>query len=124
MNRTELIEMLGGGIEFAGVAIIVAGLFLAAFGAARESGSKARFERARRELGHAILLGLEVLVAADIVRTVALAPTLEGVAVLALIVLIRSFLSWSLALELEGRWPWQRKTSPATPHAQPQPTGA
>ena len=63
-------------------------------------------------MGQAILLGLEVLVAADIVRTVASTPTLQGVSVLALVVAIRTFLSWSLALELEGRWPWQR-TAPA-----------
>ncbi|MEO7404008.1 MAG: DUF1622 domain-containing protein [Burkholderiales bacterium] len=61
----------------------------------------------------AILLGLEVLVAADIVRTVAFTPTLDSVMVLALIIAIRTFLSWSLALELEGRWPWQRATKPS-----------
>lgn len=61
----------------------------------------------RRRLGRAILLGLELLVAADIVGTVAVEPTLENVLVLALIVLIRTFLSVSLTLEIEGRWPWQ-----------------
>jgi uncharacterized membrane protein len=59
-------------------------------------------------MGRAILLGLEVLVAADIISTVALEPTLDSVIVLGIIVLIRTFLSWSLALELDGRWPWQR----------------
>jgi uncharacterized membrane protein len=57
--------------------------------------------------------GLEVLVAADIVRTVAFTPTLDSVFVLALIVAIRTFLSWSLALELDGRWPWQRTLNPS-----------
>jgi uncharacterized membrane protein len=61
----------------------------------------------RQDLGRAILLGLEVLVAADIIRTVAFTPTMESVLILAMIVAIRTFLSWSLALELEGRWPWQ-----------------
>ena len=66
-------------------------------------------------MGRAILLGLEILVAADIISTVTLTPTMESVIVLGIIVLIRTFLSWSLALELDGRWPWQRgatKTSP------------
>lgn len=59
---------------------------------------------------HALIdvLGLEVLIAADILRSVALAPSMGGLAVLAAIVAIRTFLSWSLALELDGRWPWQR----------------
>jgi uncharacterized membrane protein len=55
------------------------------------------------------LLGLEILVAADVIRTVALDPTLESVAVLGLLVLVRTFLSWSIIVEIEGRWPWQPK---------------
>jgi len=62
----------------------------------------------RSDLGRAILLGLEFLVAADIVHTVAIEPTLDSLAVLAVIVLIRTFLSFSLEVELEGRWPWRR----------------
>lgn len=69
------------------------------------------YRRFRQDLGRAILLGLEVLVAADIVRTVAVTPTLEGVAVLAVIVLVRTFLSMSLETELNGRLPWQRGQS-------------
>src|SRR3954447_14334033 len=60
-------------------------------------------------LGRSLLLGLEILVAADIVRTVALEPTLTSVGVLGILVLIRTFLSWSLVVEIEGRWPWQAK---------------
>ena len=60
-------------------------------------------------LGRSLMLGLEILVAADVVRTVALDATLESVAVLGLLVLIRTFLSWSLVVEIEGRWPWQRR---------------
>jgi uncharacterized membrane protein len=60
-------------------------------------------------IGRTLLLGLEILVAADIIRTVALDPTLESVAVLGLLVLIRTFLSWSLVVEIEGRWPWRPK---------------
>jgi uncharacterized membrane protein len=62
----------------------------------------------RQRLGRAILLGLELLVAADIIRTVAVTPTVESVAVLAGIVLVRTFLSFSLEVELTGRWPWNR----------------
>jgi uncharacterized membrane protein len=71
--------------------------------------------RLRHDLGRAILLGLEVLVAADIIRTVAFTPDLNGVTILAIIVAIRTFLSWSLGLELEGRWPWQRPAVEARP---------
>lgn len=60
-------------------------------------------------LGSALLLGLEILVAADIIRTVALEPTLDNVLILGLLVLIRTFLSWSLVVEIEGRWPWQKR---------------
>ena len=67
------------------------------------------YERYKRYLGKALLLGLEFLVAADIVRTVALEPTLMNVAILALLVLVRTFLSWSLVVEIEGRWPWRAK---------------
>jgi len=60
-------------------------------------------------IGRTLLLGLEILVAADIIRTVALEPSLESVAVLGLLVLVRTFLSWSLVVEIEGRWPWRPK---------------
>ena len=65
------------------------------------------YEWLRVSLGRALLLGLEILVAADIVRTIALEATLQSVAVLGLLVLIRTFLSWALVVEIEGRWPWQ-----------------
>lgn len=103
----EFVESAGNAAELAGVALIVGGLAPAtarcAFAHAGE-----RYQRYRHDMGRAILLGLEVLVAADIVRTVAFTPTMDSVAVLAMIVAIRTFLSWSLALELDGRWPWQR----------------
>jgi uncharacterized membrane protein len=62
-------------------------------------------------LGRSLLLGLEFLVAADVVRTVALEPTLSNVAVLGPLVLVRTFLSWTLTVEIEGRWPWQAQKS-------------
>ena len=65
------------------------------------------YQNLKVSLGRALLLGLEILVAADIIRTVALEATLESVAVLGLLVLIRTFLSWALVVEIEGRWPWQ-----------------
>ena len=68
-----------------------------------------RFNAYRTTLGRALLLGLEILVAADIIKTVALETTIESVVVLGLLVLIRIFLGWSLIVELEGRWPWQPK---------------
>jgi uncharacterized membrane protein len=70
------------------------------------------FQEYKHSLGRALLLGLEILVAADVVRTVALEATLQSVLVLGLLVLIRTFLSWSLVVEIEGRWPWQpRRTA-------------
>jgi uncharacterized membrane protein len=65
------------------------------------------YDQLKISLGKSLLLGLEILVAADIVRTVALEATLESVVVLGLLVLIRTFLSWALVVEIEGRWPWQ-----------------
>lgn len=65
------------------------------------------YRQLKVRLGRTLLLGLEILVAADIVRTVALEPTLEHILALALLVLIRTFLSWALVVEIEGRWPWQ-----------------
>ena len=99
MSHAELIERVGDAIEVAGVALIVLGLLLAALRGARGGGTAtARVAQARHDMGRAILLGLEVLVAADIVRTVAFTPTLASVTVLAIVVAIRTFLSWSLAL--------------------------
>jgi uncharacterized membrane protein len=110
MDFQEPIEQAGRIIDAAGVAVIVVGAVLAtafaAYGLARKRpGTYGNF---RRFLGRSILLGLELLVAADIIRTVAVTPTLDSVAVLAIIVIIRTFLSWSLELEITGRWPWQK----------------
>ena len=84
---------------------------------------KLSFYRSYRQLlGRSILLGLELLVAADIIRTVAVTPTFVSVGVLAVIVLIRTFLSFSLELEITGRWPWQKEPS-ATGSGSPVPEG-
>jgi uncharacterized membrane protein len=68
-----------------------------------------RYDRCRANLGRGILLGLELLVAADIIGTVAVTPSVENLAVLALIVVIRTFLSFALEVEIEGCWPWAAK---------------
>ncbi len=100
--------------ELAGIGVIVFGaLFAGAIFAksifVRPVGREDRVAALRRMLGRAILTGLELLVAADIIRTVAIDPTLESVLVLGLIVIIRTFLSFSLEVEIDGRWPWQKK---------------
>lgn len=101
--------------ELAGMAVIVLGALIAGAGLARSAATSGedRIAAFRRALGRAILTGLELLVAADIIRTVAIDPTLESVAVLGLIVLIRTFLSFSLEVEIDGRWPWQKKAKAA-----------
>jgi len=101
-------------VELTGMAIIALGAFstLIIF-LCRLSTSQHRDEAVgdfRSSLGRTILLGLEFLVAADIINTVAVEPTLRSVAVLAGIIVIRTFLSFSLETEIEGRWPWQRGT--------------
>ena len=114
----ELATAAARGFELAGIAAIVLGalvalvrLALGLLGVRRADTTPAGGEHMpafRRTLGRSILAGLELLVAADIVRTVAIEPTLDNVLVLGLIVLIRTFLSMSLEVEIEGKWPWQR----------------
>jgi uncharacterized membrane protein len=92
------------------VVVIVAGAAIA-FGASAVQLSRRQndvYRRFRQQLGRTVLLGLELLVAGDIVRTVAASPSLTSVAILAVIVLIRTFLSFSLEVEITGRWPWQK----------------
>ena len=107
----ELIEYAALAIEILAVVIIVGAIFYAMghylIRAAISPGHDEQYRLLKVRLGRALLLGLEILVAADIVRTVALEATLQSVAVLGLLVLIRTFLSWALVVEIEGRWPWQ-----------------
>jgi uncharacterized membrane protein len=119
----EFVEIAGTAAEIAGVVLIIGGLVIASarYAISPKGEGVSRYQRYRQDLGRAILLGLEVLVAADIVRTVAFTPTMDSVLVLAMIVAIRTFLSWSLALELEGKWPWQRAVERPAPEPQPQP---
>ncbi|MXQ76050.1 DUF1622 domain-containing protein [Rhodococcus rhodochrous] len=111
MEISSLLEHVGTAIDVVGVGIMVIGALAATWIAAtaRRGGPGSEiYEPYRRNLGRSILLGLEFLVAADIIKTVAVTPTFTSVGVLAVIVLIRTFLSWSLQLEIDGRWPWQR----------------
>jgi uncharacterized membrane protein len=115
VDYNHVIEKIGEVIDGAGVAVIVVGMLISTGAAVvelrrHETGIYRHF---RQQLGRTILLGLELLVVGDIVRTVAAQPTFTGVAILAIIVLIRTFLSFSLEVELTGYWPWQRK--PAQP---------
>ncbi len=98
-------------IEITGVLVIVGGAVLSTITYLKKykHESESSFEDFRRQLGRSILLGLEFLVAADIIATVAIKPSLESVAILGLIVLIRTFLSFSLEIELEGKLPWRSK---------------
>jgi uncharacterized membrane protein len=107
LRRTvELVALLfeaGGTFAMAVGAVVALGLALRD----RASGGRMIYRSFRNRLGRAIILGLELLVAADILRTISTEPTLEQVVVLGIVVLIRTFLSFSLEIELEGRWPWQ-----------------
>jgi len=114
VNRLEIMESVVTGFELAGVAILVIGSLLAlgsAAGTLLRGHPRAAYQRARQDVGRAILLGLEILIIADIVQTITVDPTLESAMTLALIVLVRTFLSFSLEIELEGSLPWRRNSS-------------
>lgn len=113
MDYEHLITGAARIVEMAGVAVLLGGALLAAvaFGLrlARQVDFRAAYHGLRADLGRAILLGLELLVIADIIGTVAIKPTFENLGVLAVIVAIRTLLSFTLELEVSGRWPWQRR---------------
>ena len=119
MQFQETVELVGKAVDAAGVAVVVVGVAWATIVAATGLIQRRAevYEQYRRLLGRSILLGLEFLVAGDIIRTVAIDPTFASVGVLGIIVIIRTFLSFSLELEITGRWPWQKaapiKVSPA-----------
>jgi uncharacterized membrane protein len=111
MTFHDVIESAGKTLDGAGVTVTVIGILWAAVAAGRRG--LRQYPDNYRQVGRSILLGVELLVAADIIRTVAITPTLTSVAVLAGIVLIRTFLSFSLELEITGRWPWQQARTTA-----------
>jgi len=103
-------------IEIAGILVLVGGAIYSSFRFALSPRSLDSYHAFRSNLGRAILLGLEFLIVADIINTVAIEPTLDSVVVLGGIVLIRTFLSFALQAEIEGRWPWQRAGHAADPN--------
>jgi len=117
------IEWAALGIEVLGAVIIFAGVLRVAItrGTVRflmKLDEPGAYDSYKHQIGRSLLLGLEFLVAADVIRTVALEPTLQNVAVLGLLVLVRTFLSWSLSVEIEGRWPWQPRKAASSHRAE------
>ena len=113
-----LMELVVHGFEVAGVLVLVVGAlaaFVSASLSARRTGAAQAYQRVRRGVGRAILLGLELLIIADIVLTITVDATLESALALGLIVVVRTFLSFSLEVELEGSLPWRRSSPEATP---------
>lgn len=113
MDFSSLVELLGKAFEAGGLIALVIGTAVAVYSYVRalrappEQRSGA-YRGLRQGLGRAILIGLELLIAGDIIGTVTIQPTIENVLVLGLIVLVRTFLSWSLEVEINGQWPWRR----------------
>ncbi len=111
MQFTEIISIAGSTIEAVGVLVVILGscissaVFVRTF---RNLPEGVAYKTYRRQLGRSIILGLEFLIAGDIIRTVVVSYSLQNVAILGLIILIRTFLSVTLHLEVEGRWPWQK----------------
>jgi uncharacterized membrane protein len=105
---TSAAHLTARAMEVSGIGVMVLGALIATavFAARWRAGFDAAYRSYREHLGRAILLGLEFMVAADIIGTVAVEPTFTSLGVLALIVLIRTFLSFSLEVEINGRWPW------------------
>jgi uncharacterized membrane protein len=106
----EYLEKAGIAISLFAVAVIIAGFAIAAWRYARrfrDTTQENNFNLFKVELGGALLLGLEILVLADVIETITVTPTFLSLAILAVIVVIRTAVSWTLTLETEGRWPWQ-----------------
>ena len=112
MDIKHTIELTGAAFEVVGVSVLVLGSVIAfvrsIVSLIRLRDLPVAYSHLRLYLGRSIVLGLELLIAADIIRSVAISPTFESIGVLGLIVLVRTFLSWSLEVEINGEWPWQR----------------
>ncbi len=116
MTFEAAMEWVVKAFEIAGVVVLTVGAIRAlivAISAWVGGDREGLFPRTRRQIGQAILLGLEILIIADIVQTVTVDPTLESAATLGIIVLVRTFLSFSLEIELEGVLPWRRRSAGA-----------
>ncbi len=110
VGHWELAKDVSEWIEILAIAVIAASIVIALVVGVRTAlavDALAGVEAVKRQIGRGLLLGLDLLIAADIIRTVTLEPTLENVAALGLLVVVRTFLSWSLVVELSGRWPWE-----------------
>ncbi len=106
----EYLEKAGIGISLFAVAVIIVGFAVAAWRYARrfrKTTQENNFNLFKIELGGALLLGLEILVLADVIETITVTPTYQSLAILAVIIVIRTVVSWNLTLSTEGRWPWQ-----------------
>jgi uncharacterized membrane protein len=103
------IELVAKGLEYFGVAVISIAFIFALIRSLLHFGQRKEgtFERLKGFIGKALQLGLEFLVAADIIRTVTMEPTREGILALGMLIVVRTFLSWSITVEIEGCWPWQ-----------------
>jgi uncharacterized membrane protein len=121
VHFTEVMEMVARGFEVVGAAVMVIGMVwcgVLSVRAWRRTGDGAHaYQTLRRSIGAVLLLGIEVLVAADLIHTVAVEPTLANVGVLGLIVIIRTILSFSLEIEIEGMAPWRRAAMSGAAHA-------
>jgi uncharacterized membrane protein len=125
MGLAETMEQVARGVEVIGIVTLVVGMVIAIARAGvvlvGSQDAEQAYRVVRTVFGRSILLGLEFLVAADIIRTVAVEPSLENVAVLGVIVLIRTFLSFSLEVEIDGTWPWRRATAGQAGAISPEP---
>jgi uncharacterized membrane protein len=106
------IRFVGNCIEIFGVLIIVVGIIWSTYFYVHGRTPAWEYDRYKIHIGKSLLLGLEVLVAADIVKTIAIELTFTSLGLLSGLVLVRTFLSWTLVLEIEGRWPWRRELAP------------
>jgi uncharacterized membrane protein len=125
MDFRDAMEWVVDGFEIGGVTILVMGslvAFASAVAVYRRDGRRAAYLRARQEVGRAILLGLEILIIADIVLTITVERTFDSALTLGLIVLVRTFLSFSLEVELDGSLPWRRGPTGTGPPRQPTAT--
>jgi uncharacterized membrane protein len=119
MDWAQVFELAISGFEIAGIAVLVFGSVIAGVTYVRAwfierslpHNERLSYTALRQNLGRAILLGLELLVTADIIKSITIQASLQSVATLGLLVVIRTFLSWSLEVEIEGQWPWKRAGS-------------
>jgi uncharacterized membrane protein len=105
------IRIIGVGVDVFGVLVIVLGIVWSSRVLFDRAPVGTGYDRYRVQIGRTLLLGLEILVAADIVKTVALELTFRSLGVLAGLVLIRTFLNWTLVLEIDGTWPWRARAT-------------